>query len=161
MVVIEELSKFNPSVGTAVLASLARRCPPLDVHTSYTYWVLAEYAGKSSFILRDTDSDENIGFITSAVIDGCGFIWQIGILPKHRGFGYSKLLIEAASEYLLEHVDGGIQVTIADDNKASFCAFASFCAEHGYTMEKTGVSVVSVDGVEHRETIYAIAAFAK
>src|SRR5690606_20196666 len=33
-----------------LLRSLARRCPPLDLHTPYTYWVQATYFGDTCFV---------------------------------------------------------------------------------------------------------------
>ena len=75
-----------------LLRHMARSCPPLDLHTSYTYWVAAEYFGSGSYILEDDGICA--GYIMTVQTPETIFVWQIGILPEYRGRGLSRRLID-------------------------------------------------------------------
>jgi hypothetical protein len=55
------------------LFNLAKNNPPLDVHTPYTYWVIAKYFSDTSFILEQNGVP--IGFITALETPEFIFIW--------------------------------------------------------------------------------------
>ena len=116
-----------------ILRQLAEKCPPLDIHTQYTYWVNAMYYGECCFLLLS--DDEPIGYIMSLDTPDAVFIWQIGIIEEYRGRKLSKKLIQACADYA-EKVGKNLQVTIAEDNKASYGAFNSFCKKTGMKFEK-------------------------
>ena len=106
------------------LRFLAMHCAPLDVHTPYTYWVVANHYGDGSFILED--NGKPIGFIMTVETASSLFVWQIGILLEYRGKGLSKKLIEAVFDYATQR-QKNMEVTIAEDNIASYSAFSHFC----------------------------------
>lgn len=81
----------------STLRFLAMHCAPLDVHTPYTYWVVAKHYGEGSFILEDNKNP--IGFIMTVETSSSLFVWQIGILNGYRGKGLSQKLIEAVFDY--------------------------------------------------------------
>lgn len=108
----------------STLRFLAMHCEPLDVHTPYTYWVVAKHYGDGSFIL--VDNEKPIGFITTVETDSLLFVWQIGILHEYRGRGLSQRLIEAVFNYAVQK-QKNMEVTIAEDNLASYSAFLHFC----------------------------------
>ena len=120
-----------------LLHHLALSCPPLDVHTNYTYWVVAEYFGEGCYILEE--DNESIGYIMTIQTKDEIFVWQIGILDEFRGQGYSSLLIEKViSNAILTKRD--VYVTIAKDNIVSFSAFSS-------VVKKSGLKMIPVDTV--------------
>lgn len=122
------------------LRRLAQLCPPLDVHTPYTYWVLAKYHGKSSFVLEQ--DGRPVGFITALEAPSAVFIWQIGILPDHRGQGLSYRLIDAVLGYA-RGVSKPLEVTIAADNDASNAAFTGACQKASAALEALDRVVVT------------------
>ena len=76
------IRQVQPEDAT-LLRELARRCPPLDVHTHYTYWVIARYFGKNSFIAEQ--EGRGAAYITSVENNDTLLIWQIGITEALRG----------------------------------------------------------------------------
>ena len=140
----------------ATLRSLAKRCPPLDLHTPYTYWVIAKYFSDSSFILEQ--DGHPVGFITALDTPSGVFVWQIGILEDHRGSGLSRLLIDAVFDYA-RGASKRIEVTIAEKNTESKAAFMSACENAGGVMEAVGRVVVrDIDDPDfcEEETCYLI-----
>lgn len=107
------------------IKKLAENCPPLDVHTTYTYWVLSRYFADTSFVLYE--NDEAIGFITAIANGNIGFIWQIGLLPKHQNQRLSFLLIDKVVQAFRNKGIKVIELTIDADNKPSYAAFDSYC----------------------------------
>ncbi len=129
---------------SALLKHLAAKCPPLDVHTQYTYWVVANFFGEYSFIAYD--NEKPIGYIMCIIKDNTLFVWQIGVLENYRHNNCSSLLIKAAFDKATENKINTIFVTIAKDNVASFRAFNSFCAANGYSIQKyKNVKITDID----------------
>ena len=117
----------------AVLRFLAQNCPPLGVHTHYTYWVVAKYYSEGGYILENDGNP--VGYIMTVDAPSAIFIWQIGILSEHRRKGLSQMLIEAVVRYA-NKVSKNLEVTIAADNVSSYCAFHCFCLKNKITFEK-------------------------
>ena len=117
----------------STLRFLAMHCEPLDVHTPYTYWVVAKHYGDGSFIL--VDNENPIGFIMTVETDSSLFVWQIGILHEYRGRGLSQRLIEAVFNYAVQK-QKNMEVTIAEDNLASYSAFLHFCNHKNIGFDK-------------------------
>lgn len=119
----------------SLIKHLALSCPPLDVHTPYTYWVLCRYFNKSCFVMYDGEAP--IGYITAIDIDEGVFIWQIGVIESYRGRGYASLLIDKVYEYAgLKNLD--MFVTIDKENKKSYNSFNGFCKKHNLKFEEIG-----------------------
>lgn len=134
----------------ALLRHLSKMCPPLDVHTPYTYWVIAKYHAFSSFIL-ECDSNP-IGFITALDTHETVFIWQIGILEEYRRKGLSEMLISAVFNYS-KSVSKDLEVTIAAENKASKSAFLSICKKQNAAIEENEViEIRDLDDYSFKET---------
>ena len=132
-----------------VLRYLAKRCYPLDVHTQYIYWVVAKYYGEGGFILEK--DGEPVGYLMTVDARKALFVWQIGILPAHRGKGLSQMLIHETAEYA-KSMGKNLEVTIAEENLASFSAFQRYCERHGMLMEKAElVEVRDLDDPDFQE----------
>ena len=127
-----ELRKINGS-DCATMRYLAQKCTPLDVHTQYTYWVNATFFDKCSFILES--DGEPAGYIMTVENPETLFIWQIGILPEHRGNGLSYQLISACMDYAAS-AGKNVKVTIAEENIASYRSFLSACEKKGCRLNK-------------------------
>lgn len=119
-----------------LLHSLARKCPPLELHTPYTYWVLAALFGGGCFI-AELDSNP-VGFITSVVARDRQLIWQIGVLPNYRRYGLSQLLIDAVVQSARVDDRKGIEFSIAPENVASFSAFKTYADRNGLVINEIG-----------------------
>jgi len=126
---------------SSLIRKLAALCPPLDLHTPYTYWVITEYFGDSCFILEC--DVEPVGFITAVGRGEDLLLWQVGILPEHRGQGHSLLLYDAVSAWARENGVRKVQVTIADDNQASRSSMESFCRSHHVESVAVGLAEIS------------------
>lgn len=119
-----------------LLHSLARECPPLLLHTHYTYWVQAAFFGGECFI---AELDHNaVGFITSVTARDRQLIWQIGVLPDHRGQGYSRLLIDRVVQSAIDQGRERIEFSIAKENVASTKAFKAYADRNGLIMNEIG-----------------------
>lgn len=126
-----------------LIKELARRCPPLDLHTSYTYWVVAKMFGKYSFIVLE--DDEPIGYIMCVKNQTCLLIWQIGILEEYRQKNISQILIDKVFSTLETDEFVPVIVSIAAENKNSYFAFLKYCEYNGYIMkEKSNVCLKDI-----------------
>jgi len=76
--------------------SLAQRCPPLDIHTPYTCWVQANYCSDTCYI-AEIDG-EPAGYLTAVRAGHRVLLWQIGVLPGHRGHGIAARLIDTLDD---------------------------------------------------------------
>ncbi len=118
-----------------LLRNIAYKCPPLDVHTPYTYWVICRFFAKSSFIVEDNNMP--IAYIAALETDDTVFIWQIGIIEKYRRKHISSLLIDNVVKYA-EEKHKSVSVSIDKSNTASNAAFQSYCSTHSYTLQCIG-----------------------
>lgn len=118
-----------------LIQELARKCPPLDVHTAYTYWVICKFFSESCIIAEDDGVP--FAYITAIETDDTVFIWQICISEKYRGMKISALLIDFVVKYA-EAKNKLVSVSIDRKNTASNSAFLSYCSKNSYTLKRVG-----------------------
>lgn len=118
-----------------LIQELARKCPPLDVHTVYTYWVICKFFSESCIIAEDNGVP--FAYITAVETDDTVFIWQICISEKYRGMKISALLIDFVLNYA-EAKNKTVSVSIDKENTASNSAFQSYCSKNSYILRRTG-----------------------
>lgn len=139
------------------LFNLAKNNPPLDVHTPYTYWVIAKHFSDTSFILEQNGVP--IGFITALETPEFIFIWQIGINERFRGGYWGKYLIENVFNKAKE-LQKDVIVTIDKDNIPSIKRFTHFFEENRYEYEivgNTNIEIKQLDfEITEKEEIYRI-----
>ncbi len=138
----------------ALLRTMAQACPPLDVHTPYTYWVIARFFGHLSFLLLL--EDRPVGYITALDIPEGVFVWQIGILPEYRGRALSRKLIGAVAE---QAAGKPVWVTIDPANTGSRSAFEAYCRAQGLFMQPAGALALQAKDLPdflEREIVYRI-----
>ncbi len=105
-------------------------CPPLGVHTLYTYWVLLHCFGDLCFISEEEGRINGIiTGVASAQEPDCAFLWQIGIAGSERGKGLSRKLIESFFEAAGQKGIRRIQLTIDPENTASLKTFRRWGGE--------------------------------
>lgn len=134
------------------LEYLASVCPPLDVHTPYTYWVICRYFSETSFIAEYDGIP--VGYITGIDSGTEVLVWQIGIVDEMRGKGLSGALIDKIVS-LAEKKGRLIHVSIDKSNENSNSAFRSYCRSHRMKMVRLGSvslsSLVNTDFSENEE----------
>lgn len=124
------------TVDATLLHSLARACPPLDLHTHYTYWVQATFFGDGCYIAETVGRP--VGFITSVTAGERQLVWQIGILSEFRGRRLSELLIDAVVRAARTDGRGEVEVSIAPENDISLAAFSGYARNHGLQLKAVG-----------------------
>lgn len=128
-------------------------CKPLDLHSPFTYWILAKYFRDYCFILLE--EDKIIGFISSiksASDYNNLYLWQIGIAESKRGQGYAAMLIDKVVEQARKSDCKKIQFSIAPENEPSHNAFNSYADINGLTMDR-------IDKLEINDTLSGIIEF--
>ncbi len=143
------------SDDVATLVGLAHQCPPLEIHTQYTYWVCANYYSRSSFILEDNKTP--IGYVLVVDSPKAVFLWQIGIIPQYRKKGLSRVLLSACADYAKSE-GKCIETTIAEENIDSLSAVSRFCKNNCFNLESCGEAIVldSTGEVFEREKRFRI-----
>jgi diaminobutyrate acetyltransferase len=111
-------------------------CPPLEVHTEFTYWVLASYFSNLCFV---GETGHGIAGFVSAVLnrDRC-YLWQIGIAPRHRGGPLGEALIASVVEEASLCGCRSLQFSIDPENKPSNGLFSRFAARRGFETRGVG-----------------------
>ena len=112
-------------------------CPPLTLHTPYTYWVILT-AG-SGLCFGSWDDGQLAGFLLVVPSrDDSAFAWQIGVRPQFRRRGVSQTLLASAWQAARKAGFQSMDVTITASNSESFDAFASFADAHGLNLREAG-----------------------
>jgi L-2,4-diaminobutyric acid acetyltransferase len=133
-------------------------CPPLDLHTSFTYWVTFKYWGDLCFVALM--GERIVGYasaIGSGRDDATLYLWQVGVVDELRSSGLAQRLIESVADAGGQHGFRKLEVSIASDNEASLRAFSRFAASLGQSLDRCGeVSFEEASGKSVREDIYAL-----
>ena len=122
-----------------LLLCLARSCPPLDVHTPYTYWVICHLYHATTIVLEE--DRQAIGYVMAVPRGRTLFVWQVGILETHRGLGLSAMLFDALAESASGNYTS-LELTIAPENVASFGALSGWCRRNNLVVLPQGPIVV-------------------
>lgn len=124
------------SGDASLLRSLAQRCPPLDVHTHYTYWTITEYFGDLCAV-AEVDGTP-VGFATAVLRGDRGLLWQVGVLPAYRTQGVGSALLTLVAARLEEHGVRRLEVSIAPDNVASHATLFRLAEDRGVEVVHQG-----------------------
>lgn len=119
----------------ALLLHLARSCPPLDVHTGYTYWVICHLYRETAFVLEE--GGRPVGYVMAVPHGRVLFVWQVGIQEEYRGLGLAGRLFDALAMASRGRFDL-LELTISPDNAASLGAFNSWCRNAGLLVDAVG-----------------------
>lgn len=136
-----------------LLHQLAGACPPLDVHTPYTYWVAARMWGSTSFIAAVDGFP--VGFaLAVANLHGTMLLWQLGVLPGWRRRGVAAALADAVLAAADYHRMKRVDVTITADNTASLATIRAAASRTGWQVTRGGRMSVTVNDTHHPEVIW-------
>lgn len=115
-----------------VVHALVRRCPPLDLNSSYSYFLLCSHHAETCVVAEQ--GGELVGFLSAYRLPQAPhtlFIWQVAVDAAARGQGLAGRMLEAL---LTRPSCAGVQfieTTVAPSNLASRRVFARFAAQRG------------------------------
>jgi len=113
------------------------KCNPLDMHTPYTYWVIANFFSECSFTI--SCDNKIIGFITSIKsFNNVFFIWQMGVLPDFRKMGLAQILINTVVEVIKKQNVYSLYASIDINNMESMHSFGKYAKNKNYALLKSG-----------------------
>lgn len=135
----------------AQIRELVNFCKPLDLHTAFTYWILAKYFSNTCLVLEDRDTIAGYtGGMKSSAKKEVFYLWQIGLLPKYRGTGCFGLLLGKVMEAAKEAGCNVLQFSVLPDNYQSIAAFSSYAKNKGIPLIKKD-SLKFYDSIEKQE----------
>ena len=145
-----EARLLNASDGARV-RSFVSKCPPLTVHTSYTYWFILSRTPRLSVGLEASD-----GLVAVALgvptADGGVFVWQLASCPTLRRTGLAIKALGALWTNADAQGLSRLELTIAPSNQASVATMRRFADDHGLRIRSTGLvgTDYGVDPAEER-----------
>lgn len=103
---------------------LIERCPPLDLNSSYCYFLLCSHFSDTCVVAED--GDRLVGFLSAYLIPGRAdtlFVWQMAVDETARGQGLAGRMLE----YLLAQPGcadvRSVETTVSPSNQASRSVF--------------------------------------
>jgi len=110
---------------------LIARCPPLDLNSSYNYFLLCSHFADTC-VVAERDG-EMVGFMSAYRLPQAMerlFIWQVAVDSSARGHGLASRMLESL---LQRPVCAGLcylETTVSPSNRASRQVFTRFAAAH-------------------------------
>jgi len=120
------------------LYQLVENCPPLDLNSSYLYFLQASHFADSCMLAEL--NGEIVGFVSGyRRPDDMQnlFIWQVAVSEKARGQGLAKRLItKLISAQIHSNTQlNALSCTISPSNKASQGLFKSLAKQYGLNLD--------------------------
>lgn len=119
------------------LFKLIKQCPPLDLNSSYLYFLQASHFAQTCRVAEQ--DGVLIGFVSGyrhPEHADCLFIWQIAIAPTTRGQGLAKQLLLNLLHYSTQQAPlRRISCTISPSNQASQALFKSVARQFDLTLQ--------------------------
>ncbi|MBN2865989.1 MAG: diaminobutyrate acetyltransferase [Thiotrichales bacterium] len=121
------------------LYELVKACPPLDLNSSYLYFLQASHFSETCLIAEQ--NDEIVGFVSGYRRPDAEqdlFIWQVAVAPEARGQGLGKQLVSQliAAQIKAGHPLSAVSCTISSSNLASQGLFKSLAEQHRLLIER-------------------------
>jgi L-2,4-diaminobutyric acid acetyltransferase len=111
--------------------ALVSRCPPLDLNSSYSYFLLCSHHAETCVVVQQ--GAEMVGFLSAYRLPQAPqtlFVWQVAVDAKVRGRGLAGRML---AELLARPSCAGvhfIETTVSPSNHASRQVFSRFAARH-------------------------------
>ena len=142
--------------------TLIGHCPPLDLNSSYNYFLLCSHFSETC-VIGERD-DEILAFMSAYRIPKSPerlFVWQAAVDPSLRGMGMAGRMLEAI---LARPACAGvtyIETTVSPSNTASRRVFQRFAQKHGVGWhEETLLAEEDFGGESHEsEVLFRIGPF--
>ncbi|MGM0462352.1 MAG: diaminobutyrate acetyltransferase [Fibrobacterota bacterium] len=125
--IIYRIPKFSD--GLAV-ARLIEACPPLDLNTTYYYYMMCRDFAQTSII-----AEENgviIGYISAYIRPGAAdtlFVWQVAVSSAARGKGLAGKMLDHIISAHQEKIRK-VETTITPSNTASQAVFRKYAEKN-------------------------------
>lgn len=110
---------------------LIQRCPPLDVNSSYNYFLLCSHFRETCVVAES--NDRIVGFLSAYLIPGRPdtlFIWQVAVDESARGAGLAGRMLEHVAERPVCTDVHTLETTISPSNLSSRRVFERFAGKH-------------------------------
>lgn len=116
----------------AAVHAFVADCPPLTLHTEFTYWVLLRYWGSYCLIAEEDGMIASVLLaIGTSSAEDLVYLWQIGVAPRARRSGLAQRMLQEFAARASSDGRTRVQVSIAPDNPASLRLFAQLALEQG------------------------------
>lgn len=124
-----QFRKPNLADGESIYR-LIERCPPLDLNSSYLYFLQASHFADTC-VVAEMDG-ETVGFISAYYLPEeprSLFVWQVAVDQKARGKGLAKRMLFKLLEQQRNSDVTELLCTISPSNIASQSLFKAFAKE--------------------------------
>jgi L-2,4-diaminobutyric acid acetyltransferase len=121
----------RPTDGAA-LWRVVKATGALELNSPYFYVLFATDFGDTCLLAEQAGEAVGcvIGYRPPREPDAA-FVWQIGVLPSHRGRGLGSRMLDAWCDLPANGRCRWLTATVADDNHASQALFRRFARERG------------------------------
>jgi L-2,4-diaminobutyric acid acetyltransferase len=110
---------------------LIKRCPPLDVNSSYNYFLLCSHFRDTCVVAEA--NDRIVGFLSAYLIPSRPdtlFIWQVAVDKASRGTGLAGRMLEQVADRPVCANVRTLETTISPSNLSSRRVFERFAEKH-------------------------------
>lgn len=141
-----------------LIRSLVANCPPLGLHTAFTYWVVGHFFGRLSYVAEEDDG--SLVALSTAIrsVDQSevAYLWQIGVAEKHRGKRLASELIVRSAHAARDIGCRELQVSINPENLPSRKACEHAAARLNTTLDTVGALsfMDPIGGKSENETLF-------
>ncbi|MEZ5663495.1 MAG: diaminobutyrate acetyltransferase [Burkholderiaceae bacterium] len=122
----------------------------LELNSPYFYVLWATEFGDTCLVAED--GGQPVGLIVGfhpPGQPGAAFVWQVGVLPSHRGQGLALRMLQAWKSLPANAACTWVTATVADDNVASQALFHSLARASGTGCESLPHFTADQFPVEH------------
>lgn len=109
---------------------LIQRCPPLDVNSSYNYFLLCSHFRDTCVVAEA--HDRIVGFLSAYLIPSRPdtlFVWQVAVDEAARGLGLAGRMLEQVAERPACASVRTLETTISPSNLSSRRVFERFAGK--------------------------------
>lgn len=132
---------------------LIQRCPPLDVNSSYNYFLLCSHFQDTCVVAEM--NDRIVGFLSAYLIPSRPdtlFIWQVAVDESARGQGLAGRMLKEVTERPMCSDIHALETTISPSNTSSRRVFQRFAEQHhAKTSEETFLEASHFGAEAHEE----------
>lgn len=116
---------------------LIGRCPPLDLNSSYNYFLLCSHFRQTCVVAEHNNT--LVGFLSAYRLPEAPhtlFVWQIAVDASMRGSGLAGRMLAELLQRPACHQVNYLETTIAPDNLPSRRVFERLAETHGVALQE-------------------------
>lgn len=121
----------------AEVHALIRDCPPLDLNSSYLYFLLCDHFRDTTVVAER--EGKIVGCVTAYLRPDdpkALFVWQVAVHADGRGQGLGKRMLDAVADRDAAAGATRMETTISPSNTASRRLFASWAESRNMKLEE-------------------------